>query len=158
MYEGRRLYRHVIILNILFRDMSDKRGKMRIYRKKIRCNVCKKEMDSDYKSKHINTKHKDLKEVTFTDVVEKSQKTIQFSTASSTSQSEASCSTNQPDINPNDEIETNSDLRDEEESTNPDEDIIAIDIDIDIVGETVDEINDIHIDSSDEQVSVSPKK
>ena len=49
----------------------------RRYRCKVKCSVCLKVVDSDYKNQHIETKHKDERHrVTFSTIVENSQQTL----------------------------------------------------------------------------------
>ena len=60
-------------LNTLGMEKSSKRE----YRQRIKCYVCSKEVDSDYKEKHIYLFHAERKsQVTFTSVLEKSQRTL----------------------------------------------------------------------------------
>ena len=70
-----------------------KNGK-RNYRKRVKCNICQKEINSDYREKHVKTKHRVINYVTFSDVVEKSQRKIVFNVGTVGS---SSSRTSQPD-------------------------------------------------------------
>ena len=60
--------------------------KNRIYRTKVKCDICNAEVDSDYKKKHADKKHKGLN-VTFSIKVDKKQKTLGFNVADCSSSS-----------------------------------------------------------------------
>ena len=64
----------------------------RSYRKRVKCDICQKEIDSDYQDKHAKTKHRVINEVTFSDGVEKSQRKVVFNVGTV-----SSSRTSQPD-------------------------------------------------------------
>ena len=68
-------HRHRILL-IDLQNMSAS-GKSKPYRQKVKCSVCKKLVDSDYKEKHASSQHKKEK-VVFSVVVSKNQTKIAF--------------------------------------------------------------------------------
>ena len=81
--------------------MSDKSKKTtksakRSYRKRVKCDICQKEMDSDYREKHAKTKHRVINVVTFSDVVEKRQRKIVINVGTVSS---SSSRTSQPHTN-----------------------------------------------------------
>ena len=81
--------------------MSDKskntrKSGRRSYHKRVKCDICQKEMDSDYREKHAKTKHRVMNAFTFSDVVEKSQRKIVFNVGTVSS---SSSRTSQPDTN-----------------------------------------------------------